>query len=156
MEEIDALAPGMTNAVAFSDGSTATCKLLCDVMHLEGAEALAHYTSDFYAGTPVVTRNRFGNGTVYYVGTDFCDDGLDKVLDSVVADAGVSSVIDEETALEITCRESETHTYYFVMNFKDCAIELPSCFGGKKDLLTDSVIERGTKLKPYDTFLFVR
>ena len=84
VEEIDALAPGITNTVEFTDGTVSTCKMLCDLMHLETAEALAHYTSDFYAGTPVVTKNRFGNGNVYYVGTDFCDEGLSKVLDTVV------------------------------------------------------------------------
>ena len=27
------------------------------------------YGKDFYAGMPAVTKNQFGSGTVYYVGT---------------------------------------------------------------------------------------
>ena len=46
VEEIDALAPEQTNEVKFTDGTTASCNLLCDLMHLEGAEALATYEKD--------------------------------------------------------------------------------------------------------------
>jgi beta-galactosidase len=33
-----------------------------------GAEPLAAYTAKFYAGTPAITRNQVGYGTVYYIG----------------------------------------------------------------------------------------
>ena len=47
VEEIDALAPEQVNEVKFTDGTTASCNLLCDLLHLEGAEALATYQKDF-------------------------------------------------------------------------------------------------------------
>ena len=54
-EEIDALAPEQTNTVRFTDGTTAKCRIVCDLIHTEGAESLASYTSDFYEGMPAVT-----------------------------------------------------------------------------------------------------
>ena len=40
-EEIDALAPEQTNTLRFTEGTEAKCSLLCDILHLEGAQALA-------------------------------------------------------------------------------------------------------------------
>ena len=57
VEEIDALAPEQHNIVTFKDGSQSKCKIVCDLMHLEGAEALGEYAEDFYAGMPAVTRH---------------------------------------------------------------------------------------------------
>lgn len=62
VEEIDALAPEQSNTVSFSDGKEYKCNLLCDLMHPEGAEVLATYESDFYAGMPAVTKNIYGKG----------------------------------------------------------------------------------------------
>ncbi len=45
------------------------CDLWCDIVHLEGAEALASFAEDFYAGRPAVTENHFGKGSGIYVAT---------------------------------------------------------------------------------------
>ena len=37
-EEIDALAPEQTNTVRFTDGTTAKCRIVCDLIHTEGAK----------------------------------------------------------------------------------------------------------------------
>ena len=101
VEEIDALAPEQHNTVVFDDGSEYTCHMLCDLMHLEGAESLAEYSSDFYAGMPAITRNQYGRGRVFYIGTNLEEKALDKVLDQVTAEANVSPVIDESTKLKL-------------------------------------------------------
>lgn len=151
-EEIDALAPKQTNGVRFNDGTTGTAHLLCDILHLEGAESLASYTTYFYADSPVVTKNSFGAGTVYYVGTQLEPKLLDKVLADLVSEAGVQPVISETTELEITCRQKDGVTYYFIMNLTDEAQALPACFVGKTDLLKGTVLE-AHDLEKYTTYL---
>lgn len=47
MEEIDALAPEQKNSVKFKDGTEFTSTMLCDLIHLEGAESMADYSSNF-------------------------------------------------------------------------------------------------------------
>lgn len=37
----------------------------CDLLELRGAEPIAWYDSNFYAGVPAVTVNKFGEGEVY-------------------------------------------------------------------------------------------
>ncbi|MCE3198913.1 beta-galactosidase trimerization domain-containing protein [Paenibacillus sonchi] len=41
----------------------------CGILRLEGAEPIAWYEDDFFAGAPAVTVNRFGAGKLYYIGT---------------------------------------------------------------------------------------
>ena len=52
-EEIDALAPEQTNTLRFTDGTESKCSLLCDILHLEGAQALATYGEDSTKAPPL-------------------------------------------------------------------------------------------------------
>lgn len=116
-------------------------------MHLEGAKALASYEEDFYAGMPAASKNTYGKGTTYYIATQFEEEGLAKILDQAVQEAGVSSVIPEETGLEVVTRVSDTTRFYFVMNFTDEEQILPESLTGKKDMISQKMTEHGMKLK---------
>ena len=153
VEEIDALAPEQKNKAKFVDGSEAECGLLCDLMHLEGAEALASYEDDFYAGMPAASRNSYGKGTTYYIATMFEEDGLAKILDQAVSEAGVHPVIPEQTGLEVVTRVSDTTRFYYVMNFTDEEQVLPDSLAGKKDMINGKMTETGMKLKKWDVLL---
>lgn len=146
VEEIDALAPEQSNTVLFADGEKAESRLLCDLMHLEGAECIGTYGCDFYAGSPAVTRHAFGAGKTYYIGTMLEKTGLAKVLDLAVEDAGVKAVTDEKTGLEIVCRQKNGSRFYFIINFQEEALVIPECFAGKEELLEGKPIEKGEKL----------
>ena len=150
VEEIDALAPEQFNEVKFSDGSSIRCGLVCDLMHCETAKAVASYGMDFYAGMPAVTRNTWGKGFTYYIGTDMEENGIDKVLDMAMADAGVSAVIPETTDLEVVRRSDKDSDYYFVINFKDEEQAVPACFTGKVDVLTGKTVEKESRMKKYE------
>ena len=153
VEEIDALAPEQKNKAKFADGSEAECGLLCDLMHLEGAEALASYEDDFYAGMPAASRNSYGKGKTYYIATMFEEDGLAKILDQAVSEAGVHPVIPEQTGLEVVTRVSDTTRFYYVMNFTDEEQVLPESLAGKKDMINGKMTETGMKLKKWDVLL---
>lgn len=56
VEESDALPEGETNHFTWK-GARHEAVLLCDLLHPEGAEVLATYEEDFYAGMPVLTKN---------------------------------------------------------------------------------------------------
>lgn len=155
-EEIDALAPEQANTLRFNDDEEASCNLLCDILHPEGAEVLARYTSNFYAGSPAVTKNAFGKGRVYYVGTQLEEGALSKVLGQAASGAGVTPVIAGETQLEVTCRAIENQRYCFVMNLTGGPQPLPEHFADETDLLTGRRLTVETVLEPYDTLLLAR
>ena len=135
-EEIDALAPGQQNTLRFGDGTEAGCALLCDILHLEGAEMVAQYGGDFYAGTPAVTRRAFGEGMAYYVGTQPDEAGLTKILDMAVQDAGARPAIADETALEVTRRVKDGKEFLFILNFTGADQPVPESLRGETDRLT--------------------
>lgn len=153
VEEFDALEPGRTNAVRFADGTQAGCGLLCDLMHLEGAQAIAEYAGDFYAGMPAVTRNRFGRGSAYYIGTGLERSALDTVLDLAAEAAGIRPLLPEPTRLEVTCRRTDAERFYFVINLTGEAQPLPDRFAGKTDALTGERMA-GRPVAPWDVRLF--
>lgn len=118
VEEIDALAPEQTNVIQLKGGRQGESNLVSEIIHLETAESVADYTSNFYAGSPAVTKNRFGQGVVYYIGTQLEKDLLDTILDEATNSANLTAVIEGETNLEISCRHTEEAVYYFIINFQ--------------------------------------
>lgn len=155
VEEIDALAPEQHNVVTFKDGSQSKCKIVCDLMNLEGAESLGEYAEDFYAGMPAVTRHNYGKGKLYYIGTCMEEDGIAKILSMAAEDAGANPVAGNGNGLEIVKRNGEGKSFYFVMNFKDEALEIPEEFTGKADLLSGNTVEKGEKLPKFGVKIVV-
>ena len=141
--------------VTFKDGSRSKCKIVCDLMHLEGAESLGEYTEDFYAGMPAVTRHSYGKGKLYYIGTCMEEDGIAKILSMAVEDAGAEPVAGAGNGLEIVKRNREGKSFYFVMNFRDEELEIPEEFAGKTDLLSGNAVGKGEKLPKFGVKIVV-
>lgn len=150
VEEIDALSPAQSNEVVFTDGTKSRCGLVCDLMHLEGAECIAAYGEDFYANRPALTKNRFGSGSVYYIGTFLEDNGLAKLLTLALSGSGVAPVIPDVTELEVTCRTTEDCSYYFIINFQDRPLPVPASLAGCIDVLTRQPVAADDMMKQYD------
>lgn len=128
-EEIDGLNDGQKNAVKLLDNNLLgisgefEARELCDLIHLEGAEALATYQTDFYAGRPALTMNQLGKGKAYYIASrnelDFHRAFYKKLID----ETGVKRVIDTDIpdGVSVHKREDEQNEYIFLMNFADQA-----------------------------------
>lgn len=154
VEEIDALAPEQSNGVSLvNEELTGTSNLVSDLIHLENAEALAHYTSNFYAGMPAVTKNTFGDGTVYYFGGQLEDQLQDQLFKTIVEENDITPVIEEATKLEVACRENAEAKFFVIINFHEEAQPLPAMFVGKTDLLTGEVLSSEMMLTQYTTYI---
>lgn len=154
VEEIDALAPEQSNGVSLvNEDLSGTSNLVSDLIHLENAEALAHYTSNFYAGMPAVTKNTFGDGTVYYFGGQLEDQLQNQLFKTIVEESDITPVIEEATKLEIACRENAEAKFFVIINFHEEAQPLPEMFVGKTDLLTGKVLSSEMMLAQYTTYI---
>ncbi|MGG5373353.1 beta-galactosidase [Enterococcus sp. AZ196] len=154
VEEIDALAPEQFNEVSFSKGPIGKGALLSDVIHLEGAEALAHFTSNFYKGHPAATVNFFERGRVYYYGTQLDEESLKLFLDEAAEQAKVDKRF-SDTPLEITRRFSREETFIFIINLTQKNHSVPQKLIGKKDILTGSILEENQLLTPNEVRIIV-
>ena len=149
-EETDALYDDEHNGLQTPEGRVYACDALCDLIHTEGAETLAVYTEDFYAGMPCVTVNRFGKGRAYYIAT--CPEAcyLDDFYRTVVPEAGVKPIIPELPAgVQVTRRGDLA----FVMNFSGAPVEVSLPKG--RDLLTGETTDERATL-PVNGFRIVR
>lgn len=95
-----------------------------DIITLEGAEAVAIYKSDFYSGSPCITKNKYGKGMAYYIGTELEDDCVVAFTEKLISERKKFKLIE---GVEITQRNGAKKDYYFVLNHtdKNKKIELP-------------------------------
>ena len=115
VEETDALPPQAKNSFSYK-GKRYPVRLLCDLLHPEGAQPLAVYEQDFYAGMPALTCNAFGVGKAYYVATGSDDAFYDDFLGEVCGASGVQSVMPAQSGLEATRRHNENGSFLFLLN----------------------------------------
>ncbi|MGC1378692.1 MAG: beta-galactosidase [Anaerolineales bacterium] len=146
VEEFSAYGDDHTGQVKAADGPEFPCSLWSDVIRLEGAEALAHYIDDYFAGSPAVTRHHFGKGASYYVGTELGQAGLAWLVGRVCADIGLQSSHLPD-GVEITRRTDGTHTWLFALNHANeaAAIDLPT---PGLNLLTGLPVKAQLSLEP--------
>lgn len=124
---------------------------LCDILHLEGAESLADYASEFYAGTPAVTVNRFGEGRAYYLacrfGDDFNDDFYGEVIDQLGLHRNLGVTLPQGvTAQRRTDGERE---WIFVLSFVKQPHEIDLCKRSYTDALSGDRVAGTLKLPGY-------
>jgi beta-galactosidase len=115
VEEIDALPPHKKNRF-FYQGQEYEAGLLCDLMHLEGAESLAEYQEDFYAGMPAVTRNSFGGGQAYYVGTRSGEAFYHQLMEDICKEQQIQPAAKAPDGVEVTKRVRGQEQYLFFLN----------------------------------------
>ncbi|PAD70396.1 beta-galactosidase [Bacillus sp. 7586-K] len=159
VEEIDALPPEVTNQIVMkketgSLSGSYKCSLLFDIIHSEGAQVLAEYGSDFYAGTPVITCNTFEKGKAYYVGT--CPDPsfLSDFVKTVCEEKEIKPLLDAPKGIEVTERTKDGHSYLFVLNHNTTKVEVEISEG--KDLLTGEELNGKTSLDGYGVMIVKR
>lgn len=93
---------------------------IAELIHLEGAEALGTYRSDFYAGRPALTVNRFGEGNAYHLATRVKDASFYvELYAAITAKAGITRTLDSELPAGVTAqlRTDGESDYIFVQNY---------------------------------------
>lgn len=76
----------------------------CDVIEPLTAQVLCSYSDRYFAGRAAVTVNRFGEGSVYYVGCDLEPEAMGKLVRYISEAAGVE-MWDAPGGVEIVRRE---------------------------------------------------
>ena len=115
VEENDALPEGEQNAFSYC-GKRYPADILCDLVHLEGAEAYGVYEEDFYAGMPALTVNQYGKGKACYVATHSNEEFYQTFLDRLFSQNGIQPVHQTPVGVEAAVREHAGETYLFLLN----------------------------------------
>ncbi|CAG8998821.1 MAG: Beta-galactosidase BglY [Candidatus Celerinatantimonas neptuna] len=125
-EEIDSLYDDESNSIGaiadntFGLSGSYQAVHLCDLIHLEGAIALARYEKDFYHNYPAVTEHQYGKGKSYYIASRnderFHADFTKTLVNRLKLTQALNTLPDGVTA---QVRYDKTHQYIFVQNFTD-------------------------------------
>ncbi len=120
IEEFDPLTPDMTNQVVITEGTlqgTYSATVWGELLHLEGAQALGVFASDYYAHKPALTVNQFGKGHAYYIATQGSNDLLEKLTQQLCEQGNVLPVLEAPEGVEVTKRvQADGKTIYFLLN----------------------------------------
>ena len=127
-------------------GLSASGRLVFELVIPRGAEVVGTYGSDFYAGTPAVTRHRYGGGHAWYVGTALDQSGVDWVVRQVLAEYGLAGPYPDQPDVETTVRVGPDGVRFrFLLNHGAAEVHLTASVAGV-DLLTGVTIRCGQPL----------
>ena len=102
--------------VIFADGTELNAKQWCDMLEADTAEVLARYNGDYFAGAAAVTRNVFGQGWVYYIGTVGTQPLYHRIAAMAAEAAKLPVIPGLPERVEIVGRTQGDETVRFVFN----------------------------------------
>lgn len=115
VEESDALPEGSSNEFYYR-GKKHPAKIVCDLLHLQGAVSLGDYEQDFYRGMPAITRNKYGEGEAYYIGTRSEKEFYELLWKDICAQYDVKPLLNAPVQIEATLRKNQNGSYLFLLN----------------------------------------
>jgi beta-galactosidase len=151
IEEYEALTGDMVYRLAvtppFAEQHTGVS--YADWVTPRGAEVLAGYREWHMKPYAAVTRNRFGTGLGYYVGTIVREESFyDELVSDVLGKAGVQPVVRPPRGVEAMIREDGRRKILFLINHTEepRTIDVPA---GKLELLGGAKTGTTASLGPY-------
>ncbi|WBB80669.1 beta-galactosidase [Micromonospora sp. WMMD882] len=121
-----------------------TGRLWSETVHLAGAEPVRAYAAGALAGSPAVTRHRYGDGVAWYVSTRPDDTTHRSLLTGAALAAGARPACPgAPDGVEAVRRRGPGASWLFLLNHTDRAQRVPAT---GTDLITGAVAETGLTL----------
>ncbi len=159
VEEFDPWPDDMSNEVKITEGELSgvyPCELWGELIHLEGAQAIGTFTSDYYADGPALTVNQFGQGKAYYIATQADPALLSKLSEQLCREAQLSPILASPEGVEVTRRvRPDGQVIYFILNHtgQTQRVSLPA--GTFRSLLDDKQITGEAEISAVDAMVLV-
>ncbi|MEG2087056.1 MAG: beta-galactosidase [Angelakisella sp.] len=159
-EELDALYDQDKNSVC-TNGSlpdmkkSYTAQIFCDLIHAEGAQVLATYGEDFYAGMPALTKNSFGKGSAYYIAFRSYDSFLDDFYETLAKEMGLTRCVEADLPRGVTAqtRYDDQNRFIFLQNYNGTQQQLDLGKAVYTDILTGKTVQGTVTLPPYGYYI---
>ena len=125
VEEFAPYSETQSNTIRVLDGRQFNCSLWADVLQLQGADVLATFQQDYYAGAPAVTHHGFGKGRAYYVGTAPGEDGMDWLMEHICSEVNIKPVAKNiPEGVELIRRSNNKKTWLLAINHSDKQVNI--------------------------------
>lgn len=150
VKEIDTLYPNDRNSFQYNQQTFESFDYASIVEPL-GCDVLSTYETEFYADTPVVTRNHYDEGEAYYIGARTDVPFLESFYDQLCEELGLKNPLIKKGHKDVSVqvRNDAEHDYYFIMNFSEKERQVTL---GKPafNLISQEEIAGELNLPPYD------
>jgi beta-galactosidase len=147
---------GNTLCMSDMEGLSASyaCSFWAEVVRPEGAEVLATFEKDFYAGKPAITRHTFGRGEAWYLATELEAGFYEDLIHMLASRAGLKPVLDVPANVEVCERSGDGKRFLFLLNHnaEPVALHLGGLHG--RELLTNLPATENWTLAPYGVAIF--
>ena len=145
VEETDSLYDNEHNSMTWN-GNSYRLSELCEIVHATTAEVLAEYESDFYKGTPALTRNLFGKGVAYHLCSTADVDFYRAFFAKLCAEAGLEKPFDADIPEGVGVTEREGNMFLQSFCETTAATKLSKEY---TDIITGEKISKEIELKGY-------
>ncbi|WP_299998313.1 beta-galactosidase [uncultured Cedecea sp.] len=162
-EEIDSLGDDDSNQIQGLAGNKAELqgpyqvRHLCELIHLETADAVAHYREDFYANRPAVTVNQVGSGKAWYVASRNDAAFQRDFFGSIIRELKLPRALESQFPAGVTAhRRTDGESEFIVVeNYSDKTqtLALPTAF---IDMVTRKPVEGNITLSPWGSQVLTR
>ncbi len=128
-----------------------------DILQVDSdtVEVIANYKDKYYAGKPVLTRNRVGQGEVYYYGAAYNELVARKLLDSLSLESPISEWCELPQSVELAIRSNDEGKVIFLLNYAAEAVQLK--FKKKVfDQITGRDLEHDVELEAYGVIVILQ
>ncbi|QOD02782.1 beta-galactosidase [Pseudarthrobacter sp. BIM B-2242] len=113
VEEFHPLLAG--SQLKLSDGGVSS--IWSEHVHLAGAEAVQNFAEYPLEGVPSLTRHAAGSGTAWYLATFPDHDGIEALVDRLLAESGVAPAAAADAGVELVRRRADSGgSYLFAIN----------------------------------------
>ncbi|MBR1757966.1 MAG: beta-galactosidase [Lachnospiraceae bacterium] len=120
-----------------------------ELLNPEGAETVAHYKHKYWGKYAAVTRNTYGKGHAWYLGTMLPPEKCKEYLKRAAMDAGIAV---PDVQFPVIVRHgllSDGSRVHFVLNYSSDLREIVCEWKGT-ELLTGTTVEKGAKMEVPD------
>lgn len=133
-------------------------KDFCEVLQVESAnvEVLAKYNDRYYLDKPVLSKNKLGQGNVYYFGGVFTKKMADLILEDAGIDTPINGVMDLPESVEVAIRrDAEGKDFIFLLNYSD---QEQSAEIQKEltNILTGELVKNEVILEPFGVGIYTK
>lgn len=114
-------------------------------------KVVASYSGEFFNNIPALTRNVYGTGNAFYLGTWFKNKEYKVFYRVFLKTLGIAPTMDLPEGVHVSCRSKKDMTMYFISN--ETATEKTVRVDKCRDLITSRMIEGETVLSPFDVLI---
>lgn len=147
IEDYDAVG-NAPNIIELHDGARFKASLWCDIVRLQGAQAIGRYMQEFYKDTPALTVHSYGKGRAWYIATVPEERFFRHFLAEVAGHVGLRRLAELPKGVEVASRAGARGRVIVVTNLtgqKQRVRLADAC----EDLFAKAIVSEALELPPY-------